>query len=199
MRPIARFPASIQYFSHKTLTLFQRARCGWAGGIERSHCPDQSKVRHSRNDTPSGDVWRPNEGLWKVQTAQVEIKIFIWLFTCYDLCDLWNRWMVIAMTFFKWNLCLRHQVAFSHSWQKVGPSRQDKGKIVPLFVLQWLSAGLIFIQNILTQQPFFTQVNHLVSTYCFSKQATNPSDFSILKIWDQSVDWLKSYGQKVNF
>ena len=32
---------------------------------------------------------------------------------------------------------------------------------------------------------------------CISKQATNHADFFTLKIWDQSVHWLKSYGQKV--
>ena len=31
-------------------------------------------------------------------------------------------------------------------------------------------------------KPFFTQVNHLIPANYFSKQATNPSDFSILKI-----------------
>ena len=30
-----------------------------------------------------------------------------------------------------------------------------------------------------------------------SKQAANHSDFYTLKIWDQSVHWLKSYSQKV--
>ena len=30
-----------------------------------------------------------------------------------------------------------------------------------------------------------------------SEQATNHADFSTLKIWDRSVHWFKSYGQKV--
>ena len=48
-------------------------------------------------------------------------------------------------------------------------------------------------------QNILTQVNHLIFKNCFSKLATNLLDFSILKIWAQSVDWLKSSGQKVNF
>ena len=32
---------------------------------------------------------------------------------------------------------------------------------------------------------------------CISKQAANHADFYTLKIWDQSVHWLKSYSQKV--
>ena len=34
---------------------------------------------------------------------------------------------------------------------------------------------------------------------CISKQAANHADFYTLKIWDQSVHWLKSYDQKVSF
>ena len=33
---------------------------------------------------------------------------------------------------------------------------------------------------------------------CISKKATNHADFSTLKIWDQSVHWLKSNDQKVH-
>ena len=46
---------------------------------------------------------------------------------------------------------------------------------------------------------FFTQVDHLFSPNCFSKQAMNRADFFTLKIWTQSDHWLKSYGQKVYF
>ena len=55
-------------------------------------------------------------------------------------------------------------------------------------------------------QEIIAQVNHFSSQFitlfpqnALAKQAINPADFSILKILDQSVDWLKSYGQIVNF
>ena len=50
-----------------------------------------------------------------------------------------------------------------------------------------------------SSEPFFTQVNHLVSSNRISKQVMNPADFSTLKIWDKSDHWFKSYGSKVNF
>ena len=37
-----------------------------------------------------------------------------------------------------------------------------------------------------SSEPFFTQVNHLISSNRFSKQVMNPADFPTLKIWDQS-------------
>ena len=43
---------------------------------------------------------------------------------------------------------------------------------------------------------FFTQVHHLFSTTCSSKQAMNRANFFTLKIWTQSDHWIKSYGQK---
>ena len=49
-----------------------------------------------------------------------------------------------------------------------------------------------------SSEPFFTQVNHLISSNRFSKQVMNPADFPTLKIWDQSDHWLRSYGWKVN-
>ena len=48
-----------------------------------------------------------------------------------------------------------------------------------------------------SSEPFFTQVNHLISSNRFSKQVMNPADFPTLKIWDQSDHWLKSYGQNL--
>ena len=50
-----------------------------------------------------------------------------------------------------------------------------------------------------SSEPFFTQVNHLISSNLFSKQVINPADLSTLKIWDQSDHWFQSYGPKVNF
>ena len=50
-----------------------------------------------------------------------------------------------------------------------------------------------------SSEPFFTQVNHLVSSNRISKQVMNPADFSTLKIWDKSDHWFKSYGLKVDF
>ena len=51
------------------------------------------------------------------------------------------------------------------------------------------------VENYRTFWPkwiFFTQVDHLLSTNCFSKQAMNHADFFTLKIWTQSDHWLKS-------
>ena len=56
----------------------------------------------------------------------------------------------------------------------------------PDFVNRSFFLGAGDLQNILTQ------VNPLISMNCFSKQATNFADVSILKIWAQSVNWLKS-------
>ena len=50
-----------------------------------------------------------------------------------------------------------------------------------------------------SNEPFVTQPSHLILSNCFSKQVINPADFATLKIWDQSDNWFKSYGQKVNF
>ena len=47
--------------------------------------------------------------------------------------------------------------------------------------------------------PFVFQVGHLILTNSFSKEVINPADISTPKIWDQSDNWFKSYGQKVNF
>ena len=47
--------------------------------------------------------------------------------------------------------------------------------------------------------PFVFQPGHLILTNSFSKEVINPADISTPKIWDQSDNWFKSYGQKVNF
>ena len=59
--------------------------------------------------------------------------------------------------------------------------------------------GAFYTEGSHSSEPFFTQVNHLVSSNRISKQVMNPADFSTLKIWDKSDHWFKSYGSKVNF
>ena len=42
-------------------------------------------------------------------------------------------------------------------------------------------------------ESFFTQVDHIFSTNCFSKQVMDCADFFNLKIWTQSDHWLANF------
>ena len=58
---------------------------------------------------------------------------------------------------------------------------------------------VLFTEVSQSKGPFVAQTGHLRFANFISKQAINQEDFSTLKIWDQSYNWLRSYGQKVNF
>ena len=72
-----------------------------------------------------------------------------------------------------------------------------------VYVLQLQPVNIAYLMSCTeishSNEPFVIQPSHLILSNCFSKQVINPADFASLKIWDQSDNWFKSYGQKVNF
>ena len=65
---------------------------------------------------------------------------------------------------------------------KLGSSLQFWVAQDPIYSIQ----GTTLTEGSHSSEPFFTQVNHLISSNRFSKQVMNPADFPTLKIWDQS-------------
>ena len=80
--------------------------------------------------------------------------------------------------------------------QRKNPSIAVDSKRVIAHV--WLQ-GLLYTEVSHSNGPFVFQPGHLILTNSFSKEVINPADISTPKIWDQSDNWFKSYGQKVNF
>ena len=65
--------------------------------------------------------------------------------------------------------------------------------------MKTLTLKVVYTEVSHSNGPFVFQPGHLILTNSFSKEVINPADISTSEIWDQSDNWLKSYGQKVNF